>query len=182
MDEAHYATVKAIEEGVDYLELDYIANAIDYIRQANESDREQSIQLALSLLNPFSNMTVTDKALTESELTQLQQYPNFSAALLEQTPFWQDAALIVKQFHECVSDNGYPLGLKEQDICLGAKILGIAQAFEAIISNRNYRKDTPHSIVSAVMEISKCSGKKYDPRLINVFGEVVRALYNEKFD
>ncbi|MBP1761584.1 MAG: putative transport/signal transduction system protein, partial [Firmicutes bacterium] len=75
--------------------------------------------------------------------------------------------------HEHWDGNGYPRGLKEDEIPLYARILAVADAFESLTSDRPYR--TAVSPATAIAEIKKCAGKQFDPLLVKVLEEKVAA-------
>jgi len=76
------------------------------------------------------------------------------------------ADLILKH-HEWWNGEGYPLGLKGKEIPLECRILAIADAYDAMISNRPYRRAMPHS--EAAMELMRCAGNQFDPHLVDQF-------------
>jgi HD-GYP domain-containing protein (c-di-GMP phosphodiesterase class II) len=80
----------------------------------------------------------------------------------------------VRHHHEHFDGRGYPAGLEGSDIPLLARILTVADSFEAMVSDRPYRKGRAHS--DALSEIVRCSGTQFDPAIVDVFVEVVREL------
>ena len=69
---------------------------------------------------------------------------------------------------------GYPLGLKGEEIPLECRILAIADAYDAMISDRPYRKALPHG--EAIAELKCCAGIKFDPQLVLRFVQVLENL------
>jgi diguanylate cyclase (GGDEF)-like protein/putative nucleotidyltransferase with HDIG domain len=78
---------------------------------------------------------------------------------------------IVRHHHERWDGNGYPDGLKGENIPLGARIIGVAEAFDAIVSDRVYQQG--RSVEEAVAELRRCSGTQFDPNVVEAF---VRSL------
>ena len=88
-------------------------------------------------------------------------------AVLERIPFLKEAAEIVLAHQEFYDGSGYPRGLKGEEIPLGARIFGVADTLDAMISDRPYRKALP--ISAAREEIKKYSGIQFDPRVVETF-------------
>jgi HD-GYP domain-containing protein (c-di-GMP phosphodiesterase class II) len=82
---------------------------------------------------------------------------------------------LVRQHHEHYDGSGYPEGRKGDDILLGARIIHVADAYEAMRSARSYRK-IPLMKDAAVLEIKRNSGTQFDPRIVDVFLRVVDNL------
>jgi hypothetical protein len=110
--------------------------------------------------------------LTAEERLSLRAHPNFSAGLLKRMPGWQEAAEMVAQHHEMPNGNGYPNGLKNGEICAGAKILAIVDAFEAIMLKHSQRGRNI-SVLRAIAEINACDNQ-FDPEWIKPFNTIIR--------
>jgi len=87
--------------------------------------------------------------------------------VLTRIPFLRDAAEIVLAHQEFFDGTGYPRGLRGEQIPLGARIFSIADAMDAMISDRPYRKALPLS--HAREEIRRCAGTQFDPKIVEVF-------------
>lgn len=90
------------------------------------------------------------------------------------TPLFELAAQIALQHHEKWDGNGYPNGLIEEDIPLSARIIAIADVFDALTMKRPYKKAWP--LEDAAAEIKKCAGSHFDPRLVKAFNNVFPAI------
>jgi len=86
---------------------------------------------------------------------------------------------IIIYHHERYDGKGYPSGLRADDIPLGSRILAVADAFEAMLSKRPYRRKM--SIAQAVSEIVKCSGEQFDPVIVDAFVRVIKRSRNKIF-
>jgi len=103
--------------------------------------------------------------------------------MLTKIPFLRDAAEIVLAHQEFFDGTGYPRGLRGEQIPLGARIFSIADAMDAMISDRPYRKALPMS--HARDEIRRCSGTQFDPKVVEVFLSIAEqhwAELRENFD
>ncbi len=105
--------------------------------------------------------------LTEAEYHIVQQHPKTGARILEPVSAYQDAIPLVLQHHECFDGSGYPGGLAGADISQGARILCVADVYDALISERPYRESWPKERVRQFIHLG--AGVKFDP-------EVVQAL------
>lgn len=110
-------------------------------------------------------------SLTESEFSYIKKHSEYSAELLH-GKFTEDVADIVEQHHERLDGSGYPKGLKNDEIRIEAKIIGVADSYDAIISDRSYRMAL--SPKSAVDELKRCIGKYYDERIVLAFEQVLQ--------
>lgn len=112
--------------------------------------------------------------LSDEDRRALRQHPDFAAGLLERMPGWGDAATIAAQHHELPRGGGYPRGLAGQAICPGARLLAIADAFEAVTLKHSHRGQS-RSLLRAIAEINACDDQ-FAPEWIGHFNEVVRKL------
>jgi len=117
-----------------------------------------------------------DVALNNSEILLLRSHVQSSAHLLAHMAKWQEAKEIVLQHHEAVNGSGYPYGLREKEICDGAKILAIADSFDAITHQRAYTNHQRRPILRAIKEINECAGKQLSPQWVEVFNQVVEPV------
>jgi putative nucleotidyltransferase with HDIG domain len=109
-------------------------------------------------------------ALTDREWEQIRQHPIRGAEIAAPLAEWLGPwSLAIAQHHEHWDGTGYPQGLAGTDISLGARIVGVADAFEVMTSPRPYRK--PMDAAAAREELASCAGTHFDPH-------VVRALLN----
>jgi len=114
-------------------------------------------------------------ALTPEEFQQIKQHPVIGAKILEPLTFLGDVVEFVKQHHEHYNGSGYPDGLKGDNILLGARIIHVADAYEAMCAVRPYRKQ-PLSKEEAIKEIKNNSGTQFDPEVVKSFLNVVDKL------
>ena len=121
---------------------------------------------------PLSLLHKVD-ALSAAEVALLRGHVDSGAQLLQHLPQWQPAAQIVMQHHEAVDGSGYPAGLSQAAICDGAKILAIADTFDALTHQRAHAAHQRRPIIRAVKEINDCAGTRLCARWVAVFNQAV---------
>lgn len=105
--------------------------------------------------------------LTPEERKIMQTHPRVGHDLLAGVPFLHDAAQIVLQHHEAFDGSGYPAGLRGEQICMGARIFAVLDAYHAMRSMRCYRPALSEE--EACNEINRCSGMQFDPAVVAAF-------------
>lgn len=141
---------------------------IELIRQACELHDLGKIGVEDIILSKPSDLTV-------HEWEQIKRHPLTGAQILEPLTFLNGVIDLVRQHHERYDGSGYPEGRRGEDILLGARIIHLADAFEAMRSARSYRK-VPLSKEEAILEIKKNSGTQFDPKVVEAFLKVVDKL------
>jgi diguanylate cyclase (GGDEF)-like protein len=102
--------------------------------------------------------------LTEEEFEIVKRHPGLGAQILEH-PSLADVRQWVGAHHERPDGRGYPLGLRSAEISLEAKILAVADEYEAMTSDRSYRPSIGHSAARA--ELRRCAGTQFEPRVVD---------------
>jgi putative nucleotidyltransferase with HDIG domain len=105
--------------------------------------------------------------LTEEEWRLMRQHPELGVRMLEGIVFFKRAIDVIHAHHEHYDGGGYPRALVGDDIPLGARIFAVADALDAITSDRPYRKAQPYAV--ARKEIRRCRGTQFDPQVVDVF-------------
>ncbi len=113
--------------------------------------------------------------LTPEEQMQMRDHAILGYQMLRKIPFLHEAANIVYSHQERYDGSGYPRGLKGDQIPLGARIFAVADAFDAITSDRPYR--AAQSISSARREIQRHSGHQFDPIVVETFMSISESLW-----
>ena len=149
-------------------ELRLPAHEIELIRDACELHDLGKIGVEDTILSKPSS-------LTPQEWEQIKRHPQTGAQILEPLTFLGEVIDLVKQHHEHYDGSGYPEGRKGDDIVLGARIIHVADAYEAMRSPRSYRP-IPLSKEEAILEIKKNNGTQFDPKIVEAFLEVVDKL------
>lgn len=105
--------------------------------------------------------------LSEPEWRQMEQHPVVGSQILERVSALRDAALLVRHHHERYDGGGYPAGLAGSEIPLGARIIAVADAYDAMTTNRPYRKALSAS--QAINELKSQAGRQFDPLIVLAF-------------
>src|SRR5215203_1401265 len=151
------------------------------VRLGQELGMSGSELIALALgarLHDIGKIAVPDNVLkkpaplTEDEWAKMRIHPVIGEQMVRamEGRLPEAAALIVGQHHEQWNGQGYPLGLKGDDICLGARIFKVADTFDAITSDRVYRPAQPYQ--AARDEILKYKAIEFDPTVVEAFTRI----------
>ncbi|MFO8070373.1 MAG: response regulator [Polyangia bacterium] len=105
--------------------------------------------------------------LTDEEYEIFKLHPTFGKEILEPIEFLQPLIPGVHLHHERWDGKGYPLGLEGLEIPKMARILSVADAYDAMTSSRAYRRAMEHSV--AIAELKRCSGTQFDPDIVDAF-------------
>jgi HD-GYP domain-containing protein (c-di-GMP phosphodiesterase class II) len=110
--------------------------------------------------------------LTSEEYALIKLHPQIGKKILERVERFQDYLPIVELHHEDNNGGGYPYGLKGESVPLGARIVHVADVFDALTSDRAYRKAMSREDVLAIM--TKGAGKQFDPAVLAVFLDTLK--------
>jgi putative nucleotidyltransferase with HDIG domain len=136
-----------------------------------------------AFLHDIGKMAIPDAILTKpsklnaEEQAIMREHCVLGYTMLRKIPFLEKAAEIVLSHQEHFDGSGYSRGLRGEEIPLGARIFSIADAMDAITSDRPYRK--ARSFAAARKEIERCSGTQFDPAIVAVFRSLPDRLWEE---
>jgi putative nucleotidyltransferase with HDIG domain len=136
-----------------------------------------------AFLHDIGKMAIPDQILrkpgplTPDEREIMRTHCEIGYNMVTRIPFLKEAAEIVLSHQEYFDGTGYPRGLRGEQIPLGARIFAVADALDAMISDRPYRKALP--IQHAQDEIQRCAGTQFDPKVVDVFLTMPGTLWNE---
>lgn len=105
--------------------------------------------------------------LTEEEFAVMRKHPEYGCAVIGHLPGFADACSIILAHHERFDGKGYPYGVAGQAIPFGARILSVADAFDAMTTARVYRHGMQPDMAAA--EIEHCAGTQFDPDVVEAF-------------
>jgi putative nucleotidyltransferase with HDIG domain len=131
------------------------------------------IELPKSVLNKTA-------CLSEDEMRFVSQHPIHSAHILEPLSSTDNLIDYVIHHHERFDGKGYPDGLRGEEISIGARILCVVDCFDAMVSERPYRRSM--TIEEAVLELKRCSGSQFDPEIVQIFVNAMSNKMSIKYD
>ncbi|WP_243372025.1 HD domain-containing phosphohydrolase [Geotalea sp. SG265] len=142
------------------------------------SPEEQALLHQGGLLHDIGKIAVPgailDKAgpLTNEEFAMVRQHPATGVLILEPIPPYRDVIPLVEQHHEWFNGKGYPHGLAGEALSLGARILAVADVYDALLSDRPYRPGWKFDAVVAYIE--ERAGQQFDPAVVEAFLHICR--------
>ena len=128
------------------------------------------------LLHDIGKVAIPDgilhkpEPLGEEESRLMRSHPVIGCEILSQVPFLERAAQIVRAHHERWDGGGYPDGLEGERIPLAARVFAVADALDAITTDRPYRQGV--SMTDAREMIARGAGSQFDPRVVEALGEI----------
>jgi putative nucleotidyltransferase with HDIG domain len=146
------------------------------------SEEMKSLEFG-SLLHDIGKIGVPDSILrkpaklTEEEWVRMREHPMHGQQILRGIEFLEGASRVVAQHHEKWDGTGYPLGLRREEIDICARIFSVADAFDAITSDRVYRRGKPYE--AAAQELDDWSGRQFDPKIVEAFHRVPKSDWEE---
>jgi diguanylate cyclase (GGDEF)-like protein len=154
----------------------YVAGAA--ARLGFEPRKREELVFA-SLLHDIGKIGISERILlkpgplTPEERLLIELHPRIGFRLVEQIPVLREIAPAVLHHHERWDGDGYPAKLRGEDIPIEARLIGIADAFSSMTSDRPYR--SAMSIEEACDELKRCAGTQFDPTIVRYFVEEIRA-------
>lgn len=183
--ELFFGSVSALSQAIDAKDgftrghadrVSRIAGAI--AREMGLSEREiEQIELG-ALLHDIGKIGVEDRILLKparleaDEKALMQRHSIYGAAILEPSAALRPLVPLVRHHHESYDGSGYPDGLKGEEIPLGSRVIIVADAYEAMTSDRIYRKAPGHD--HAMAQLRKYSGIQFDPKVVRTLGQVIQ--------
>ncbi|MFY9269917.1 MAG: HD domain-containing phosphohydrolase [Candidatus Manganitrophaceae bacterium] len=154
------------------------------LAEASGLDRVRICRLiAGAFLHDVGKIGVSDTILlkhgrhSEEESRIMRTHVPLGVDILSKSGWLQNAHEVVECHHERYDGSGYPRGLQEEAIPLGARIFAIADVFDALVSRRPYKE--PFGFDEAMRLLAQGRGRHFDPTLLDVFARIARAAYDE---
>jgi two-component system, cell cycle response regulator len=145
-------------------DLDIDGEELDQLREAAALHDIGKIAVPDSIINKRSE-------LDHDEWMLIRQHTLIGERIMRCAPALRAAAPLVRSSHEAFDGSGYPDGLAGDAIPLGARIIAVCDAFDAMISDRSY--SPPTTIDDALSELRRCSGTQFDPAIVNAFRNIM---------
>ncbi|GAI65605.1 unnamed protein product, partial [marine sediment metagenome] len=117
------------------------------------------------------------KGLSDEEYDEIKRHPLVGEGIIQPIELLQPIRPLIRHHHEWYNGKGYPDGLSGENIPLSARILAIADAYDAMKSDRPYRKALTEE--TAIQELKRGSGTQFDPKMVKVFIEILRQTCQE---
>ena len=184
LNETYWQTVTALSEAVDAKDRytsGHSKRVAEYSRiiakRMGKSKAEQQLIYRAGLLHDVGKIGVPvdiinkPGRLTDSEFDLIKIHPITGYHILRQISEYSEIAIATKYHHEHYNGKGYPNGLVGENIPESARILGVADAYDAMTSNRSYREGLPQDIVRA--EIEKGKGRQFDPVIADIMLQMI---------
>ncbi len=149
-----------------------VAKALNLPQDEVEFLKQASILHDLGKIGISEKILLKRKPLTEKEFKEITKHPQIGADIIRPIQFLHDLIPIILYHHEKWNGTGYPMGLKGEEIPIGARIISVADVYQALTSNRPYRK--AYSEKKAVSIIKKGSGSQFDPNIVRVFLRILK--------
>ena len=146
----------------------YLATRLGLSPEQIEIVRQSALMHDIGKIGCVLNLNKPGK-LTQDEYEAFKKHPGYGRDILEPIRFLHPLIPGVHLHHERWDGRGYPLGLKGPDVPLMARIIAVADTYDAMTSDRAYRRALPHEV--AVAEIERCSGTQFDPEVSHMFCE-----------
>ena len=163
MEKLHSQRVSKLSEMLAS-EMNFSSEEISQIRIAGLMHDIGKIGIQDSILN-------MKKELSKDEWQEIKRHSEIGYRILSAVSEFNEIANIVLEHHERIDGKGYPKGLKDDEILVQAKIIAITDAYDAMTSDRSYRKATSEE--NAIKEIKKGAGSQFDEKIAKVFVEKV---------
>jgi response regulator RpfG family c-di-GMP phosphodiesterase len=160
---ATYATYLAVRLGLP-------ADVVEIVRQSALMHDIGKIGCVMNLNKPGK--------LTQDEYEMFKRHPTYGKEILDPIRFLNPLVPGVHLHHERWDGRGYPLGLKGNDVPLIARIIAVADTYDAMTSDRAYRRALPHEV--AVGEIERCSATQFDPEVAHSFNTGIDEFREEQ--
>lgn len=185
LQDAYLSTVRSLAAAVDAKDpftrghSDRVAQYSIMIAQRMSLSHEQRVALEMAAyLHDIGKIGVKEEILlkpgrlTEIEMGQMRHHPLIGANILKPVGFPWPITPVVRHHHERWDGDGYPAGLRGEETPLLARILTVADAYEAMIADRPYRRG--RTIEDAIEELERCAGTQFDPKIVDAFIGVVK--------
>jgi putative nucleotidyltransferase with HDIG domain len=190
LEEAYRSTLKALTAALETRDAETHGHSERVVTFSLRLGREYGLTkdqlVALefgSLLHDIGKIGVPDSILrkpaqlSDSEWVSMREHPLHGQQILREIEFLEGAARVVAQHHEKWDGSGYPLGICGDEIDLNARIFAVADAFDAITSDRVYRAGKSYE--EALAELELWAGRQFDPRVVEAFRRVPNEDWEE---
>jgi putative nucleotidyltransferase with HDIG domain len=183
--EQHLQTVTALANAIEARDMYTRGHSEQVMRYAvrmmevlGATPAQVELMRYAGLLHDIGKIGIRDQvllkpgALSEEEYVVMKQHPVIGASIVGGIRSLHEALPIIRSHHERIDGRGYPDGLRDDEISLEARVLAIADSFEAMTSDRAYRKGMPVEV--ALQTLVKGRGVQWDAQLVDIFIDLIR--------
>lgn len=155
--------------------------AVRVARQLGLEEQQLPSIEAGAILHDIGKIGIPDailgksQTLSDSEYEVVKKHPEFGWVALRGIHGLEETSLYVLHHHESVDGSGYPAGLRSSEIPLGARIVCVIDAFDAMVSSRPYRSGLP--LQEAIRRLRESSGTQFDPSVVETFIDVLESEF-----
>jgi len=184
LERSYYSTLKAFVaamEAKDPYTKGHSENVRHYaLKIANSMDLPQERIILIdysALLHDIGKLGIREEILTKPDLLSLEEYqevklhPEIGSRMVSDIEMLDRTAHIIRSHHEYYDGQGYPMGLSGEEIPLESRIISVADAFEAMTSDRPYRKAFGKEV--AIERLKESAGRQFDARIVEIFSDIV---------
>jgi putative nucleotidyltransferase with HDIG domain len=184
----YYETIRSLAEAIEARDPytrghseRVTAYAMAIAEKIGLSEEHQRLIENAGLLHDIGKIGISDlvlhktEALDSQDVETIQQHPELGDSILEPLQFLRMVQGLVRHHHERWDGSGYPEGLRGEEIPLAARILAVADAFDAMTSDRPYR--APLTREQAIAELGDKAGSQFDPNLIDTFVQLLESRW-----
>ena len=151
-----------------------IAHELGLSEKSLEIIRHASILHDVGKIGVSQNILHKDMTLSADEVAIVREHSRIGSKIIDHIGFLKDVREGIEHHHERYDGRGYPDGLGPAQVSLETRILAVADAFDAMTSDRPYRQ--AQSTESALQELRKCAGTQFDPAIVNIFIRVWKKM------
>lgn len=148
-----------------------VAKELNLAKEDVELIKQAAMLHDLGKIGISENILLKKGKLNKKEFEEIKRHPQIGADIIRPIQFLHDLIPFIFYHHERWDGKGYPSGIRGEDIPLGARVIAIADVYQALISDRPYHKAFTKS--AAIEIIKKSSGTQFDPRIVSAFLKVV---------
>lgn len=184
----HLETIYAFAEAIgarDYYTMGHSEKVAEYSRMIAErmglDEKTADLVYLCGIVHDVGKIGVPENILnkpgqlSEEEFKYITRHPEMGASILFHISWLEEVVPVILSHHEKFNGTGYPKGIKGEEIPLLSRILAVADAFDAMTSDRSYRKALPLDM--ALQELRKNAGKQFDPQIVELFIELISEYF-----
>ncbi|MDD4980744.1 MAG: diguanylate cyclase [Candidatus Omnitrophica bacterium] len=165
-----HSTGEHVEKTVQYAT--QIGRALGLTEEEIDQIKQGTILHDLGKIGISEKILVKKLKLTRQEFEEIKKHPQIGVDIIRPIKFLHNIIPLILYHHERWDGRGYPNGLKGEEIPIGARVIALADVYQALTSDRPYRK--AYSIEEALKIISKGSGTQFDPRMVTKFLQLLQ--------